>query len=542
MLNINPIILADAYKISHPEQYPDNTEYVSSNTTARASRFSGVNKVVVFGLQYFIKKYLMEEFEHNFFNRPRCLVIEELQTFFDEYFGPGKVDAENRYGPLHDLGYLPLKIKALPEGTRCPIGVPYNTIINTNPQFYWLTNAIETLNQNTCWNPIVAATIADQYKKLLNKYADKTCSNRDHVQFQAHNFSMRGMSSLESALTTDAGHLLSFVGSDTLPGNPFVKYYYNADPKKGLISCSVPATEHAVMCAGQKMDERATFLRLITKVYPDGIVSIVSDTWDLWEVLTKIAPSLRTEIEARNGKVVFRPDSGNPIKIVCGYNVAESVATAEALKKRFNDDQQKFVYSHFNDCEVLKTSDGIYLNDNMEELTENEVKGCIQILDEQFGSTVNAKGYKELNPKIGLIYGDSITLERCEAICEQLAQKGYAASNVVFGIGSYTYQYNTRDTFYIACKATWVAIDGKGYNIFKDPATDSGKKKSACGLLRVDCVKGSHGSVLVLRDQVTKEEEEGGELVTVFENGILLVDETLEDIRTRLAAGVDYPV
>ena len=537
-MNINPVILTDAYKVSHPDQYPEGTEYVYSNTTARASRFEEVNHIVVFGLQYFIKKYLIEEFNHNFFNRPRGLVVKEIQDFCDEYFGPGSVDAEKRYGALHDLGYLPLKIKALPEGTLCPIKVPYNTIINTNSEFYWLTNAIETLNQNTCWNPIVAATVARRYKKLLNKYAELTCDNSDHVPFQAHNFSMRGMSSLESALTTDAGHLLSFVGSDTLPGNLFVKKYYNADPSEAIISCSVPATEHAVMCAGGKVDERETFKRLITETYPNGIVSIVSDTWDLWKVLTEIAPSLSKEIESRDGRVVFRPDSGDPVKIICGYNVKEIDITKDSL---INDklSSQSFHFKKLGqpgddgvDC--IKTSDGYYVSLKGEVLSEDEVKGCVKILDEKFGSTFNDKGYKVLNPRVGLIYGDSITFERAAAICNRLAVNGYASSNIVFGVGSYTYQYNTRDTFYIACKATWAQIDGQPHDIFKDPATDSGKKKSACGLLRVDRVSGAHGSTLVLKDQVSKEEEQGGELVTVFEDGKLLVDETLEDIRSRV--------
>jgi nicotinamide phosphoribosyltransferase len=349
---------------------------------------------------------------------------------------------------------------------------------------------------------------------------------------------MRGMSSVETGLVTDAGHLLSFVGSDTLPGNLFVKKYYNADPKKGMISCSVPATEHAVMCAGQKEDERETFRRLIVDVYPDGIVSVVSDTWDLWKVLTEIAPSLRAEIEAREGKVVFRPDSGDPIKIVCGYNCIDMKEDFDTIIEVLNKDSNiKSVkdYDTQEDYEVVHTVDDRYIRvSDRKELTLNEVKGCVQILDEQFGSTVNEKGYKELNPKIGLIYGDSITYERCDAICKQLKAKGYATNNVVFGIGSFTYQYNTRDTFSIACKATHVIVNGESFNIFKDPVTDDGTKKSACGLLRVDRIEGAHGSALVLRDKVSVEEEDGGLLEVVFENGKLVKEFNFEDIRARV--------
>jgi nicotinamide phosphoribosyltransferase len=529
-MKINPFLLTDAYKVSHPEQYPTGTEYVYSNVTPRHSRIAGINSVVVFGIQYFIKEYLMEQFEENFFNRDKQEVLDELKEFFTEYFGPDKVNLQ-RYADLHDLGYLPLKIKALPEGTKCPIGVPFVTILNTDPKFYWLTNFIETLSQTVIWNPITSATLADRYRVVLNEFADKTVGNREHVKFQAHNFSMRGMSSVESGLTTDAGHLLSFVGSDTLPGNLFVKRYYNA---KGFISCSVPATEHAVMCAGKKEDEQETFRRLIEDVYPNGIVSIVSDTWDLWKVLTEIAPNLRDVIEARDGKVVFRPDSGDPVKIVCGYTVAEVQSTSDKVKECYQHDAQQTVAALFGDNEVILTKDGKYLNDNMEELTENEVKGCVQILAEQFGTTVNMLGYKELNPKVGLIYGDSITYERCLAICQQLEQKGFASNNVVFGVGSYTYQYNTRDTFSIACKATWVVVDGEAYNIFKDPITDDGKKKSACGLLKVERFRGSHGTALMLKDQVSLEEEEKGELITVFENGKLVVDHNFECVKERL--------
>ena len=543
MLKINPLLLSDSYKLTHKEQYPKNTEYVYSNITARASRMKDIDKVITFGLQYFIKEYLIRRFNEDFFDRPKGEVIQELENFFARYMPDVKLDMA-KYEDLHDLGYLPLSIKSLPEGTRCPIGVPYCTIINTHSDFYWLTNFIETIMQNVMWNPLTCATIADQYRKLLNSYADTTCDNRDHVAFQAHNFSMRGMSSFESSLTTDAAHLLSFVGSDTVPGQFFLEEYYNADLQNELVSCSVPATEHSVQCAGGKANERETFKRLITETYPNGIVSIVSDTWDLWKVLTEIAPSLEEEIEARDGKVVFRPDTGNPIKIICGYFVEDFHGHSEELlaKSKSSPWLQSFLPCLDDETDALRTTDGKCFDLSFNELSIHEVKGAIEILADKFGTTTNEAEYQELNPKVGLIYGDSITLERCEAICSQLEAKGYASNNVVFGVGSFTYQYNTRDTFYIACKATWAQIDGVGHNIFKDPVTDDGKKKSACGLLRVDRVEGSHGSTLVLKDQCTKEEEAGGELIPVFEDGKLLVDETLEGTRERLACGVDYPV
>jgi nicotinamide phosphoribosyltransferase len=518
---MNPFLLTDAYKISHPEQYPPGTEFVYSNVTARKSRMPEVQRVVVFGIRYFIEEYLINNFNHNFFNRPKGTVIRELSEFFDSYFGVDSVDV-SRYADLHDLGYLPLKIKAIPEGNLCNIGVPFMTIVNTDPRFFWLTNFIETLSQTVLWNCITSATIAREYRLLLEGAAMETVGSTDFVKFQGHNFSMRGMSSVESGMTADAGHLISFVGSDTLPGNVFVRKYYEAD---GLVSCSVPATEHAVMCAGGEFDEYETFRRLIQDVYPSGIVSIVSDTWNLWDVLTKIAPSLADIIEARDGKVVFRPDSGDPVKILCGYRVSLSPGSLAVLTSMDERSYLALYFSHGYDA--VLTSDGIYLDENRKQLTLNEVKGCVQILDEQFGSTVNKMGYKELNPKVGLIYGDSITLDRCRRILSELTLKGYASTNVVFGIGSYTFQYVTRDTFSIACKATWVQIDGWGKEISKSPITDDGTKKSACGLLQVT---GSNGDYQ-LRDKVTHSEEDRSALEVVFINGNAAPGRSFSEIR-----------
>jgi nicotinamide phosphoribosyltransferase len=525
---MNPFLLTDAYKISHPEQYPEGTEYVYSNTTARKSRMDGVDEVVVFGMQYLIHEYLIKQFDVGFFRRNKQDVLDELKDFFDEFFGPGAVDVA-RYGDLHDVGYLPLLIKSLPEGTRCPTGVPFMTIVNTDPKFFWLTNFVETLTQTILWNPITCATIADQYRQILDKYAEETSSSPEFVDFQGHNFSMRGMSSIESGLTADAGHLLSFVGSDTLPGNVFVRKYYNAGKDGELVSCSVPATEHAVMCAGGDQNERDTFRRLIQDVYPDGIISIVSDTWNLWDVLNVIMPSIKHEIMAREGKVVVRPDSGDPVKIVCGYFPKYIDKTASEF---IANPMSRGMYEAFFDggYDAVLTSDGKYMTLDGKPLTKDEVHGCVMLLRRHFGGTTNSKGYFELDPHVGLIYGDSITMSRAKQICEQLKRKGYASTNVVLGIGSFSYQYNTRDTFSIACKATWVQINGQPREIFKDPVTDDGTKKSARGLLQVVERDGR----LVLNDCVSPHDEEESLLQPVFQDGVCLSNMSLTEIRQAL--------
>lgn len=532
MFKPSPQNLADVYKFSHPPQYPAKTQVVYSNTTARSSRMEGVDSIVVFGTQYLIEEYFIRNWNERFFSQPKEKVVAKFKRMMDAVTGKDSVSTKTMES-LHDLGYLPIRLKALPEGTLCPIQVPFMTIVNTHKDFYWVTNFLETLTQTVMWQAIVSATIAYQFKKLVSKYAAETSDNCPFVNFQCHDFSMRGMSSVETGYVSGAAHLLSFVGTDTVSAIEFLEEFYGANIDEELVGCSVPATEHSVMCAGGDESEEETFRRIIEDVYPTGIVSIVSDTWDYWNVLKKILPALKSKIMGRNGKVVIRPDSGDPVKIVTGYIVKNVKQTSEDylqlvrrtpfhIKLWNNDGTENF--------DAVKTSDGKYFDITCQELTEDEVKGSIQILAETFGATKNSKGYLELDPHIGLIYGDSITFTRCEQICERLKHKGFASTNVVFGVGSYTYQYNTRDTFSIACKATYVEIDGKAKPIFKDPKT-GGHKKSAKGLLAV--VK-DKGGKLTLKNDCTPEEELGGELKVMFENGVQFNRTTLGEIRGRL--------
>jgi len=486
---MNPLLLTDGYKADHRRQYPDGTTLVYSNWTPRKSRIEGVEEVVFFGLQYFIKKYIIEDFENDFFKKPKAEVVKKYARRLNNYLGPNEIGTAH-IEALHDLGYIPMSFKALPEGAAVPIRVPMFTMYNTLPEFFWLTNYFETLLSAVVWLPCNSATIAHQYRKILDKYAAETSSVPEFVDWQAHDFSMRGMGGIEASVTSSAGHLLSFTGSDTIPAIDFLEEYYNADSDKELIAGSVPATEHSVMCMGTTEGEYETFKRLICDVYPKGIVSIVSDTWDLWKVLTDYLPRLKDAISGRDGKVVVRPDSGNPADILCG---------------------------------------------NPNGKTEQEKKGVVELLWDVFGGTVNAKGYKELIPQIGAIYGDSITIERATEICERLKQKGFASTNVVLGIGSFTYQYNTRDTFGFAMKATYGEVKGEGREIFKDPITDDGTKKSAKGLMKV--VKENDRYVLI--DQVSWEEEQTGELKEVFRDGKILIDQTLAEIRERVKSKAD---
>jgi nicotinamide phosphoribosyltransferase len=480
---MNPLLLTDGYKVDHRRQYPDGTTLVYSNWTPRKSRIEGIDKVVFFGLQYFIKKYIMHDFKNDFFNQPKEEVVKRYARRINNYLGENLVGTKH-IEDLHDLGYIPMVFKALPEGCSVPARVPMFTMYNTLPEFFWLTNYFETLLSAVIWMPCNSATIAKKYREVLDRYALETSSVPEFVDWQGHDFSMRGMAGIEAAVTSSAGHMLSFTGTDTIPAIDFLEEYYNADSDKELIGGSVAATEHSVMCMGTTTGEFETFKRLILEVYPKGVVSIVSDTWDLWKVLTDYLPRLKKEIIAREGKVVVRPDSGNPVDIICGNPAGKTI---------------------------------------------EEKKGVIELLWDAFGGSTNSKGYKELVPQIGAIYGDSITIDRATQICERLKQKGFASTNVVVGIGSYTYQYNTRDTFGFAMKATYGEVNGEGREIFKDPITDDGTKKSAKGLMKIVLEKGEYKLI----DQVSWAEEKTGELKEIFRDGVLLVDESLSEIRKR---------
>jgi nicotinamide phosphoribosyltransferase len=291
------------------------------------------------------------------------------------------------------------------------------------------------------------------------------------------------MGGLQSAVSSGMGHATVFLGSDTLPIISSLRKYYNAE---GFVIGSVNATEHSVMCAGTKDDEIGTFRQLM-KTYPKGILSVVSDTWDLWKVLTVYLPQLKEEVLTRNGKLVIRPDSGDPVAIICGET---------------------------------KTLKGETPKD----------KGVVELLWDLFGGTINAQGFKVLDTHIGAIYGDSITTERAEEICKCLYDKGFATTNVVLGIGSFTYQFNTRDTFGFAMKATSVVVNGVRREIFKDPITDDGIKKSAKGFIKVDIIHNEY----VLVDQVTPEQENEGALQVIYENGQFKNQTSLQEIRNQI--------
>lgn len=482
----NPMFNTDGYKLDHRRQYPKGTEFVYSNWTARGTRIKGIDKVTFFGLQAAIKKRLMDDFEA-FFAADVDKVCDEYQQMLDAYLGPNDIGTDH-IRALHNLGYIPLEFKALPEGTQVPLRVPMLTVENTHPEFFWLTNYFETILSAELWMPMTSATTAMRLRRSLDWWALKTTGTTEGVGFQGHDFSMRGMAGLDAAVSSAMGHLVAFTGTETVPVLNEIKKYY---PVVGFLAGTVPATEHSVMCAGGKEDERETFQRLLN-LYPAGILSVVSDTWDFWNVLTTHLPALKDQIMARDGKLVIRPDSGDPADIICG------------------------VHGMFGKG------------------TTPQEKGAIEILWDTFGGTVNEKGYKVLDEHIGLIYGDAMNHARIENICKRLAAKGFASTNVVFGIGSFNYQYQTRDTFGFAMKATNVVIEGEEKAIFKDPKTDNGLKKSLKG--RIAITTGSSNQLVALDDTFAPQRdlviETGFDLLqTVWKNGQFTKVWTFDEIR-----------
>lgn len=534
----NPTLLADFYKIGHISLYPKNTSLVFSNLTARKTRRKDYNEgIIFFGLQYFIKEYLIRQWNENFFHQPKEKVVNDYVRRVKA--GLGTEVRKDHIEALHDLGYLPIEIMALPEGALVPYRVAPLIIFNTKDEFFWLTNFLETILSTVNWIPITSATTARIFRKTLEKWAMKTVGNVDFVDFQGHDFSMRGMSSFESCQVSGAAHLLFYKGTDTIPAIDFVEKYYNADCEKEFIGCSVIATEHSIMCSGGKDDEIETFRRLICEDVPSGIISIVSDTWDYWNVITEFTVKLKQEIMNRDGKVVLRPDSGDPVRIVAGYKSFDSDIPSShgvTLNKLFEEGyeviKQNGVWFDITPPSTLDRNPALVES----KLKEHEIKGSIQCLYDVFGGVKNQLGYIELHPSIGLIYGEAIYNERADEICRRLADKGFASTNVAYGMGSYGYTAVSRDHEGIAIKATACIVNGELREIFKDPKTDDGTKKSAKGLLAVYEENGTH----IQKDQVSWEDVRNCAYKTIFVDGHLMVDRTLQEIRERAAKTLNF--
>lgn len=487
---INPLLATDSYKLSHIFMYPDGLEHVESNYTNRKSRVDGINHVVQFGLQAWLAE-LQENFER-FFAADKATVVQEYKDAVATFVSPGFT--LNHIEDLHDLGYLPIQFSAAPEGSLVPIGVPSILIKSTHKDFAWLVNYLESDLSAGIWHTSTSATLSWNIRRVFDKAAEATGGPAEAVEWQAHDFSYRGQVNREAAMSSGAAHLLSFTGSDAVPAVQWVNHYYPGD--NGLIAASVPATEHSVMCVGGEEGEKETVLRLMRN-FPTGILSIVVDTWDYFRFINVTLREIKDEVLKRDGKLVIRPDSGDPADIICGLNTNDAWA---------------------------KSVDG-------QKIVTPEYKGSIEILWDIFGGTENEAGFRELDSHIGLIYGDGMYEGRIKDINERLKNKKFASTNWVSGLGSWFFQGNTRDSFGSAVKATFAVVDGEKRNIQKNPATDDGTKKSATGRLAV--AHEANGNLYQIQG-ATDDQIKNSVLQPVWEDGKFLKTFSFAEARAQL--------
>ena len=485
MNRINPMLLIDFYKAVHAEMLPKNITKSVSYFTPRMSRVERWDKVVMFGLQGFIKTYLIAYFNEEFFGKPFEEVIGEYKRIMDAALGAEAYKIE-KIEKLHKLGYLPIEIIALPEGTLVPMHVPMFGITNTHPEFAWLPQSLESLISAESWHPMIAATVGYTYRQIVNDYYDKTCDDNVARARALGAFDFRGEECTDSAIKAGAGWCLSFLNTATVPTIPYLEQMYACDCTKEPVAFGSPSTEHSVMCSNYAMDgDEVTLLRrLLTEIYPGTSFSAVLDSYDYWNIIDNVLPQIKEEIMAHKGCMLMRGDSGECVEVVT-----------------------KTVFK----------------------------------LWEQFGGTVNSKGYKVLDPHVKAIYGDSITIQRCEEIYRILEENGFACSNVALGVGSFSMQCIeedgilkpfTRDTFSSCIKATYCEIADKPYPIFKNPK-DGGFKKSqkGCCIVYED---------LSFQDGFAWEEacaNAENQLMPVFKDGKLLVEQNLQQVRAKLHDG-----
>lgn len=520
--NENLLMMTDAYKMYHMRGYKEGTTKVYSYLCARSNKM--YTEALFFGLQPYIK--LLEKGVSK-------QDAEEFLSYYTQIIGTQPhEDVVEKINALVDLGYIPLEIKAVPEGTIIDNKNVLATVTNTDPRFPWVVGFFESLLLKVC-NTTTVATKSLQFKRLVTEYTKETSDSDFLIPFLVHDFGYRGVSSEASAELCGAAHLVNFCGTDTISAVKFLKENYAGD---GLIGASVPATEHSLHCSfGPSAENEIEYVTRQMELNPTGIMSVVSDAFDYWRMLTQTLPAVKDKILERDGKYVVRPDSGDPKKILCGTISAvkyESVQKAIDSIKEMRSPRSFIaeVDNLFYEIDYHVNMSGEFSFSSIKINPTPEQKGTFRILDELFGSRINSKGYKELNPKIGVIYGDGMYYERFKDILDTMKEMGFANTNLVVGIGGLLLQQHNRDDLGFAFKATYAEIEGVGTELYKDPATDPGKK-SHKGLMQL--LREPYTGIYVTMDQSTPEEEQRGELVTVFKNGKTVKEYTLQEIRER---------
>ncbi|UYQ91375.1 nicotinate phosphoribosyltransferase [Chitinophaga horti] len=463
----NLILLSDAYKYSHHKLYYPGTTRMYSYLESRGGEF---DNTVFFGLQYFLKAYLTGKV----ITREKIDAAEKLLV---QVFGRNDVFERSKFDYILEKydGYLPIRIKAVPEGTAVPVSNVLMTIENTDDECYWLPNFLETLLLQV-WYPITVGTLSREVRRVVAE-AFRETADTDFIDFVLNDFGLRGASSMESAGLGGAAHLLNFQGSDNIVGSLLAQEFYGTDKVYGL---SIPATEHSICTLKGEAGELEVFKHVL-RTFPTGTVACVSDSYDIFRACAEYwGGELKEMVLSRQGTLVIRPDSGDPV------------------------------------FTLLRVFD---------------------ILFDKFGYTVNGKGYKVLPSQVRVIQGDGVNIHSIRAIYDALRVNRISAENLVLGMGGALLQKVDRDTQKFAFKCSFAEVNGENVDVRKNPTELNGHgqlvksfKQSKAGRLKLVKVDGQF--------QTLREEEQpelADELVTVFENGVLLVDQKYETIRERAA-------
>jgi nicotinamide phosphoribosyltransferase len=467
---MNFLLRTDSYKFTHWKQYPPNTQRIYSYLESRGGMF---DNTVFFGLQYYLKQYL---------EGPRFTKadIDQADQFCRQHLGSDLFNREGwtRLYEKHQ-GTLPIRIKAVPEGTVVPLHNVLATIENTDPEFPWLTNYLETLLLKV-WYPTTVATLSREIKKIIGGFLERT-GDPALLPFKLHDFGYRGVSSEETAAIGGAAHLVNFMGTDTVAGIVLLQDHYRAKSMPGF---SIPASEHSTITAWGKENELAAYRNML-EAYPTGLVACVSDSYNIYNACEKLwGELLKPDIMHRNGTLVIRPDSGDPVTV---------------LTKVF------------------------------------------EILGEKFGYETNAKGYRVLPPCVRVIQGDGVNMFTIQNMLFQLTKfSGWSADNIAFGMGGALLQQLNRDTQKFAFKCSAAQIAGEWRPVYKDPITDPGKN-SKHG--RLALVQLEPGQFRTIENVDARNDDLGGDdhLITVFENGKIMATHDLESIRERAEIAMGVP-
>lgn len=459
----NIILNVDSYKTSHFEQYPPLTEKINSYIEARGidDSFPRVKSTLFFGLQMFIKKYLLTPITKE--------DIREAEEIFDLHGVPF-----NRAGWETILykhgGYLPIEIYALPEGLHVPLRTPLVQVRNTDESLPWLTSYVETALLRAIWYPTTVATLSSHIKNVvLRDYINKTAEDESVIDFMLHDFGARGASSLESAGIGGLAHLVNFKGTDTIEALVNARKYYHAS----MPGFSIPAAEHSTITSWGRDGEYQAYNNMVDK-FGGKLYAVVSDSYDLYNAIENIwSKQLRDKIISKAGRVVIRPDSGDPLVVV---------------------------------------------------------PKSIELLGAGFGYTVNKKGYKVLHPSVRLIQGDGVNVKSIDGILYELMKAGWSAENVVFGMGGALLQKVDRDTLKFAMKASAINKSGHWTDVYKEPKTDPGKNSKKGVLSVMDNFVTIRAEDIYLTNKYLGQTDQLG---LIFDNGDLIVDETFDTIRER---------